>query len=448
MSKRVLVVGGGFGGIYAALRLEKLFKRCNDIEATLITRDNHFLFTPMLHEVAAGELEINTIINPLRKLLRRVKTFIGNVDAIDTEKRLVFATHGFDGHGHELPYDHLILALGSETNFFNLPGVQDFAVTMKSLNDAIELRNRVITHLEEANSECAAGEREPLLTFLVAGGGFAGVETLGAINDFMLEALPYYPNLKREFVRAVLVTADRVILPELSSKLGAYAQRKIAARGVEIITGARVTGAHQGTVELNDGRRIEANTLIWAAGIAPNPLVAGLRIPTRNGRIQVTEYLEVPGFEGVLAVGDCALVPNTRRGGFHPPTAQHALREGRVAADNVVAAILGRSKKPFRFMTLRQMAAIGRRTGVANILGMNFSGFTAWWLWRTVYLSKLPRLEKKARVALDWTLDLFFAKDFASVTTGPSAYSHVPHAAQRTLPKRSTEPANELSLSN
>ena len=178
MSKRVLVVGGGFGGIYAALRLEKLLKRCNGIEATLITRDNYFLFTPMLHEVAAGELEINTIINPLRKLLRRVKTFIGTVNAIDTEKRLVFATHGFDGHGHELPYDHLILALGSETNFFNLPGVQEFAVTMKSLNDAIELRNRVITHLEEANSECAAGEREPLLTFVVAGGGFAGVETL------------------------------------------------------------------------------------------------------------------------------------------------------------------------------------------------------------------------------------------------------------------------------
>ncbi len=402
----------------------------------------------MLHEVAAGELEINTIINPLRKLLRRVKTFIGTVDAIDTEKRLVSATHGFDGHGHELPYDHLILALGSDTNFFNLPGVQEFAVTMKSLNDAIELRNRIITHLEEANSECAAGEREPLLTFVVAGGGFAGVETLGAINDFILEALPYYPNLRREFVRTVLVTADRVILPELSSKLGAYAQRKIADRGAEIITGARVTGAHQGTVELNDGRRIEANTLIWAAGIAPNPLVAGLRIPTRNGRIEVTEYLEVPGFEGVWAVGDCALVPNTRRGGFHPPTAQHALREGRVAADNVVAAILSRSKKPFRFMTPGQMASIGRRTGVANILGMNFSGFTAWWLWRTVYLSKLPRLEKKLRVALDWTLDLFFAKDFASVTAGPSAYSRVARAAQRTLPKRSADPANGLSLSN
>jgi NADH dehydrogenase len=261
---------------------------------------------------------------------------------------------------------------------------------MKSLDDAIELRNRIITHLEEANSECAAGEREPLLTFVVAGGGFAGVETLGAINDFIREALPYYPNLKSEFVRTVLVTADPVILPELSPKLGAYALRKITARGVEIITGARVTGAHQGTVELNDGRRIQANTLIWAAGIAPNPLVAGLRIPTRNGRIEVTEYLEVPGFEGVWAVGDCALVPNTRNGGFHPPTAQHALREGRVVADNVVAAILGRGKRRFRFTTLGQMAAIGRRTGVANILGVNFSGFIAWWLWRTIYLSKLP----------------------------------------------------------
>ena len=448
MSQRVLIVGGGFGGIYAARRLEKLLKRRNDVEVTLITRDNSFLFTPMLHEVAAGDLEVSTIVNPLHKLLRRVNTFIGAVDAIDTERRRVVATHGLDGHQHELPYDHLILALGSVTNFFNLPGVEEFAVTMKSLSDAIELRNRIITHLEEANSECAAGEREPLLTFVVAGGGFAGVETLGAINDFVREALRYHPNLRLEFVRTVLVTPEQVILPELSSKLGAYAQRKLAARGVEIVTGARVTGVHQGVVELDSGRKIEANTLIWTAGVAPSPLVAALRMPTRNGRIEVTEYLEVPGFEGVWAVGDCALVPNNQGGGFHPPTAQHALREGRVVADNVAATILGRGKRPFRFSTLGQLAAIGRRTGVANILGMNFSGFIAWWLWRTIYLSKLPRLEKKVRVALDWTLDMFFAKDFALVTAGRSAYSRAAEAADRTRSNRSTHRDEKLTPAN
>jgi NADH:quinone reductase (non-electrogenic) len=447
MSKRVLILGGGFGGIYAALRLEKLLRRRNDIEVTLVTRDNFFLFTPMLHEVAAGDLELNTIVNPLRKLLRRVNTFIGTVHAIDVDTRRVFATHGLDDHSHELPYDHLILALGSGTNFFNLPGVEEFAVTMKSLGDAVELRNRLITHLEEANSECAAGERQPLLTFVVAGGGFAGVETLGAINDFIREALPFYPNLRLEFVRTVLVT-NQVVLPELSPKLGAYAQRKLAARGVEIITGARVTGVHEGVVELDNRQKIEANTLIWTAGTAPNPLVAALPIPTRKGKIEVTEYLEVPGFDGIWAVGDCALVPNTRDGGFHPPTAQHALREGRTVADNVVATILGRAKRPFRFSTLGQLAAIGRRTGVANILGMNFSGFIAWWLWRTIYLSKLPRLEKKVRVALDWTLDLVFAKDFACVTAGRSAYSRAAEAADPTRSARSADADDGVVAAN
>jgi NADH:ubiquinone reductase (H+-translocating) len=448
MSKRVLILGGGFGGIYAALRLEKLLRRRNDIEVTLITRDNFFLFTPMLHEVASSELELNTIVNPLRKLLRRVNTFIGTIDTIDMGNRRVLATHGLDRHTHELPFDHLILALGSETNFFNLPGVEEFAVTMKSLSDAIELRNRIIAHLEEANSECAVGERQPLLTFVVAGGGFAGVETLGATNDFIREALPFYPNLRPEFVRTVLVTPDLVILPELSSKLGAYAQRKLGGRGVEIMTGARVTGVHAGVVELNSSHKIEANTLIWTAGTVANPLVATLRIPKRNGKIEVNEYLEVPGFEGIWAVGDCALVPNLEGGGFHPPTAQHALREGRAVADNVVAAILGGGKRPFRFSTLGQLATIGRRTGVANILGMNFSGFVAWWLWRTIYLSKLPRIEKKIRVALDWTLDLLFAKDFAGVTAGHSAYSRAAEAAHSKRSIRSTDPDERLAHAN
>jgi NADH dehydrogenase len=287
-----------------------------------------------------------------------------------------------------------------------------------------------------------------LLTFVVAGGGFAGVETLAAIRDFVREALPFYPNLRPEFARTVLVTPDQLILPELSSKLRAYAQRKLADRGVEIMTTTRVTGVHGGVVELSSGQKIEANTLIWAAGTAPNSLVAALRLSKRNGKIEVNEYLQVPGFESVWAVGDCALVPNLRDGGFHPPTAQHALRERRAVADNVAATILGRGKRPFRFTTLGQLASIGRRTGVANILGMNFSGFIAWWLWRTIYLSKLPRLEKKVRVALDWTLDLVFAKDFARVTAGQSAYSHAAESAERTRHIRPFDRDERVSHAN
>jgi NADH dehydrogenase len=372
----------------------------------------------MLHEVASGELEPSTIINPLRKLLSRATTFIGDVERIDTETRHVRVTHGLDGHGHELPFDHLVLALGSVTNFFDLPGVAAQALTMKSVDDALRLRNRMIRLLEEASSECAAGERQPLLTFVVAGGGFAGVETLGAMNDFVRELLPYHPTLRPELIRMVLVTPDELILPELGPSLGRYAQAKLAARGVEILTKSRVAAYRGQTVELTDGRTIPASTLIWTAGTAPNPLLATLDVSKARGRLAVDERLRVPDIDGVWALGDCAAVPDGA-GGFHPPTAQHAIREAATLARNLIATLDGKATKPFRFSTLGQLAAIGRRTGVAHVFGVNFSGFAAWWLWRTVYLSKLPRLEKKVRVALDWTLDLAFTKDFASFEAEP-----------------------------
>jgi NADH:ubiquinone reductase (H+-translocating) len=433
-TKRILILGGGFGGIYAALRFEKQLAGRPELEVTLVTKDNYFLFTPMLPEVASGDLELTTIVNPLRKLLKRVKTFVGTIEALNLEGRRINVSHGLDGHSHELPYDHLILALGTNSNFFNLPGVEGCCITLKTVDDAVTIRNQLITHLEEANSECAAGERQPLLTFIVAGGGFAGVETLGGINDFIREAIRFYPNLHPGYLRFILVTPDEVILPELNRKLGIYAQRKLAARGIEIITQTKVSGMGDGVVELTNGDKIPASTLIWTAGTAPNSLIAGLPLPKRNGRVPVDEYLAVEGWPGVWAVGDCASVSDPS-GGFYPPTAQHALREGAVVADNVVATLYGRTKKkPFRYASLGQLAAIGRRTGVANIFGVNFSGFIAWWLWRTVYLSKLPRLEKKVRVAMDWTLDLCFTKDFACVTT-PS------RASQRTFAQPRTEPA-------
>jgi NADH dehydrogenase len=417
---RVLILGGGFGGIYAALELERALRRRPEVEVTLATRDNYFLFTPMLHEVAASDLEISAIVNPLRRMLRRVRTFCGSIETIDLAEKCVTVSHGFDSHRHDLHYDHLILALGSSTNLLGVPGLEESALTIKTLEDAIELRNQLITHLEEANSECAANERQPLLTFVVAGAGFAGVETLGGINDFLRAAIRFYPNLNPNFVRTVLISSEEFVLPELGQKLGAYAQRRLAARGIEVITHVRVIAVSKGLIELSDGQKIRADTLVWAAGNAPNPLIAALPIPTSGGRIEVTEYLEVRNLPGVWALGDCALVPDSKTGGFHPPTAQHALREGRCVARNVAAAIFGGKRKSFRFATLGRLAAIGHRTGVANVFGINFSGFSAWWLWRTVYLMKLPRFEKKVRVALDWTLDLFFSKDFALLTGTPA----------------------------
>jgi NADH:ubiquinone reductase (H+-translocating) len=285
------------------------------------------------------------------------------------------------------------------------------------LGDAITLRNRLIALLEEANNECCASIREPLLTFVVAGGGFAGVETMAAVNDFVRDALRFYPNCHERHLRMVLVHPGPVILPELGEKLGTYTQRKLAERKVDIRVNTRVTGVSERGVELNDGTVIAGNTLVWTAGTSPNPLLDTLSCQKERGRLLVNEFLEVPEWPGVWALGDCAVVPDRKTGKAYPPTAQHALREGKILAHNLTAAVQGGSKKPFVFETIGQLASIGRRTGVANIMGINFSGFIAWWLWRTIYLGKLPRFEKKLRVALDWTLDLLFSKDIVQFMT-------------------------------
>jgi NADH dehydrogenase len=371
----------------------------------------------MLHEVAASDLDVTTIVNPVRKLLKRVNFFVGEVESIDLECKTVKVSHGFDHHQHELSYDHIVIGLGSITNFFNLPGLEGRALTMKSLGDAIHLRNRLIAVLEEADTECAAYLRIPLLTFVVAGGGFAGVETVASVNDFVREALPFYPNLKQEMLRIVLAHPGPVILPELGERLGLYAQKKLARRGVEIQVRTRVEGVSERGVQLSTGETIETRTLIWTAGTSPNPVLEKLPCAKERGRLRVDEMLRVPDWPGVWALGDCALVPDHRTGRYHPPTAQHALREGKTLAQNLISTLRGRPLKPFSFSTLGQLASIGRRTGVANIFGINFSGFFAWWLWRSIYLSKLPRFEKKLRVALDWTLDLLFSKDLVQFQT-------------------------------
>jgi NADH dehydrogenase len=414
---RILILGGGFGGLAAALELQKAMARDRSLEVTLVNRDNFFLFTPMLHEVAASDVDITHIVNPLRKLLRRVRLFTGDVEWIDMTRRVVALAHGDEHHHHEVEYDHLILALGSVTNFYDLPGLEQRALTMKSLGDAIDVRNRVIGCLEEADFECCAHVRRQLLTFVVAGGGFAGVETAAALNDFIRNALPFYPNLSADQIRVVLVHSGEVILPELSPKLGRYAQEKLARRGVEMRLGARVASFLDGAVQLGGGTSIPACTVIWTAGTSPNPLLRDLPCRTERGRVVVDECLRVPEWPGVWSLGDGAVVPDPRTGRPHPPTAQHALRQGRTLARNLLATLRGRPLRPFRFRTLGQLAAIGRRTGVANIMGVNFSGFIAWWLWRTIYLSKLPRVEKKVRVALDWTLDLFCSKDLVQFKT-------------------------------
>jgi len=414
--KRIVILGGGFGGVNAAIHLEKLLAGQHTVEICLVSRDNFFLFTPMLHEIAASDLEITNIVNPLRKLLHKVEVLVGDVNEIDLPNKRVLISRGYRNDSEQLDYDYLVIALGSITNFYNLTGLSELALAMKSLPDAIRLRAQVLRHLEEANSECNPTDRKSLLTFVVAGGGFAGVETVAALNDFVREALRFYPNLCEEMLRVMLVHSGSVILPELGESLGRYTQEVLARRGVEVRLNTRVKSMTENRVFLIDGLQIRSRTLVWTAGTLPSPIISSLPCAKEQGRLLVNQFLQIQDWPNVWAAGDCAFVPDIRNPGkSHPPTAQHAIREGKIVAENIAAALLGRPLRPFSFKTIGLLASIGRRTGVARIFGFNFSGFFAWWMWRTIYLSKLPGLDKKIRVAFDWTLDLLFPKDVCAV---------------------------------
>src|SRR5438094_543304 len=346
--KQIVILGGGFGGVYAALHLERLLARAPEVEICLVSRDNFFLFTPMLHEIAASDLEITNIINPLRKLLHKVEVLVGDVNEIDLPNKRVLILRGYRNESRQVDYDHLVIALGSITNFHNLPGFSELALTMKSLPDAIRLRAQIIRHLEEANSECNSTDRQSLLTFVVAGGGFAGVETVAALNDFVREALPFYPNLCEDMLRVMLVHSGSVILPELGESLGRYTQEVLARRGVEVQLNTRVKSMTENRVFLVDGLEIPSRTLVWTARTVPNPLTLPLSCTKERGRIRVNEFLRVPDWPDVWAVGDCAFIPDIKNPGkSHPPTAQHAIREGNIVAQNITAELLGRPLNSF-----------------------------------------------------------------------------------------------------
>jgi NADH dehydrogenase len=439
--KRILILGGGFAGAYTARHLEKRLGRDPGVEVALIARENFVLFTPMLHEVAGGDVAVTDIVQPLRKMLRHARVGIANIEAIDLLKKQVRITHADLPNPVDVTYDQLVLAVGAVTNFFNTPGLEEHALTMKTLGDAILVRNRVIDALELADNQIDATARKTTLTAVVAGGGFAGVETVGAINDFFREGMKSYPHLKEDMLRVVLVHTGEVILPELGESLGGYAQKKLAQRGVEIRVKTKVTAYDSKEATLDDGTKIPTRMLIWTAGTTPSPLVSSLPCALQRGRVLANECLQVPDWPGVWALGDCALVPDPfHPGKFYPPTAQHATRQAAVLADNIVAVMRGQAPRPFRFKILGLLASIGRRAGVAEILGIHFSGIIAWWLWRGIYLSKLPGFQKKVRVALDWMLDLVFSKDIVQL---PTLRSPTMSAAEdSSVPARGNKPAN------
>jgi NADH:ubiquinone reductase (H+-translocating) len=409
---QIVIVGGGFAGTAIALRLEKKLCGNDAVRITLIDSENFFTFTPLLPEVPSGSIQPKHIVFPLRALLKRTVVRQAEVKAIDLERRTITAAHCGACGNDTIPFDHLVLALGSVPHYFGLPGVAEHALTIKSLADATSLHAHMIDKLEHADLQPDPTVRRQLLTFVVAGGGFAGVETLAELNDFVRGAGRFYPHVSPDEIRMVLIHSGERILPEVSESLSAYALNKLRSRGVEIMLKTRVQGCGVNMIELTNGNTIDAHTFVWAAGTAPSPLLNLVDVPrNKTGRVDVDATMAVKGCEGLWAVGDSAAIPDVVTGGMCPPTAQYALRQGRVLADNIVASIRGEESRPFRFKALGLLAGLGRRSAVAEICGLRFSGFIAWWLWRTIYLMKLPGFERKLRVAIDWTLDLFFARD-------------------------------------
>jgi NADH dehydrogenase len=389
-----------------------------DVEIRLVAKENFVLFTPMLHEIAGADLSVTDIVQPLRKMLRHTRVGIAEVQSIDLKNKVVRILHVGTAKDIELPYDHLVLALGAVTNFHGTRGLAEHALTMKSLGDAIVARNQVLDALNVADNQADDEDRKKTLTVVVAGAGFAGTETAGALKDLFLGTIKYYPRLHKGLPRVILVHPGNCILPELSQTLGRYAEKKLAERGVEVRLNRRVTGYDGREVSLDDSTKIETRALIWTAGITPAALISTLPCATQRGRVLADEYMQVPDWPGVWALGDCALVPDSANPGtFYPPTAQHAIREAKVLAQNIAASLRGGQLRPFKFKMIGALAAIGRRCGVAEIYGLKFSGYIAWILWRTIYLAKLPGFQNKVRVAIDWTLDQIFSKNIVQLPT-------------------------------
>ena len=411
---RIVIAGGGFGGIYTALELQKIFKRESQVSVTLLNHENFFLFTPMLPETGASSIATRHIVSPIRKLLRRSRFAEVSIDAIDIDRQVVSARHSLTGAAREFPYDHLVLSLGGVTNYFRIPGAELYSHPFKTLGDAIYVRNHTIDKLEEAAVEPERAEE--LLTFVIVGGGLTGVEVAGALNDFVREAAKFYPEIDRGRIRLMLIEAGPRLMPEMNEELAAFAKKVMIERGVDVRTNTAVTRIEKDSFELSTGERIPTATLVWAAGVSPNPIIARTNLPTdERGRVLVNEYLEVEGHENVWALGDCARVPDRRTGKPHPPTAQHAVREAKRAARNIAARLGRGERQAFEYRTMGQLAIVGERTGVADVMGHQFSGWVAWFMWRTYYLMRVPLLEKRVRVVLDWTLDLFFERDLVQL---------------------------------
>jgi NADH dehydrogenase len=412
---RIVILGGGFGGVYTARHLERQLRGNRDVKVTLVSRDNYFLMTPLLFEAGTGVLDPRHAVTSIRRMLDRTEFVEAEVERIDFEQKVVVVRHAPEKASNELPYDQLVVALGGVTNTQIIPG-SEHAKTFKTMADAIQLRNHIIDLFEEADLAQDAAVRRKLMTVVIVGAGLVGVELMGELTSFVKSIAKSYRNAGKQPVEFHLVEAGPRILPEMDESLATYAHDVLEKRGVRLHMNSPAKEIAADRITLADGTIIEADTIVLAAGVATNPLLADLPIAKdRKGRIAVEPTMRSTSHPDVWAIGDCASIPGPD-GKPYPQLAQHALREAKVLAGNIAAVIAGRSElKPFVYANLGTLAALGHFNGVGRVMQFKLRGFVAWWVWRTYYLSQMPRFERKLRIVLDWTIALFFKYDIVKL---------------------------------
>ncbi|KAF6247067.1 6-phosphogluconate dehydrogenase [Nitrosopumilus sp. b3] len=415
--KKILILGGGFGGINVLNKIEKKFQN-ESIEITIVSDENFFLFTPMLPQVASGLLHPSNITIPVRYFCKKAKFLHASIDSIDLEQQLVTIQRSFDNKVRTLEYDYLVLALGGQTNFFNNENLEKHSFTMKTIADAIAIKNHLIVMLEHAAQTGNYELQRTLLTFVVVGAGFAGVETVSEINQFIKNSISKsYPTINPKNVNVILVSAKDRILPEVDEKLSEKATEFIEKDGVMILKNTKAIDADEENVHLSNGGKLSCATLIWTGGTKMDRVISELKCEHGlGGRVIVDGSLRMKNKENVFVLGDCALIKDDSLNSYYPSTAQHAIREGKTVAENLLLSFKKQNKlKKFTFHSLGIMAIIGERVGIATIAGKNISGLSAWLIWRTYYLSKIPTFGKKLKICVDWFTDSILARDVTLV---------------------------------
>jgi NADH dehydrogenase len=464
----VLIAGGGFAGVYCAQTLQRRLGRSESMRIGIVADHNYMVFQPMLAEVAGSSISPHHVVNPIRALCRHVTVLRGSIMDVDLPKRTVTLDAGMFSPSVTVHFNHLVIALGGIVDLSRVPGMPEHAFLMKSVGDAQELRGAIIDRLEEANLQRDEAAIKRLLTFVVVGGGYSGVETAGQMLDLIQDINRFYPRIARPDYRVILVHSGKHLLPEISEDLGRYCEQNMTKRGVEIILNARVMSMTASKVMLGSGQTIESHTVISTVGNAPHPIIIDLckknNVPTEKARIITDASMRVEGFENLWAAGDCAAVPMAVKKGaakqehsesaampgspfapkkYCPPTAQFAYRQGICLGKNLADIIKGASNPPrtFSFTGLGELASIGHQSAVADIMGHRFSGLIAWFMWRTIYLMKLPGLDRKVRVMIDWTLDLFFPRDITLLRSRPTEVLQEVHLVNGDIVFNAGEPA-------